>query len=246
MTHLHSLLLLQQAAIYDAGSGADVVDITASFGISETASASDSVPIEVPILDNAIGGDQPLGLFIAGDDVGSAGETFDSQASLGMADAGVGAEVPVIWLYFNDQSYRHNVPAGEQNLYDSGTGTEGYLIEVNFNVDDVGSALDVFTAQNTFNVSDSGLAVEATTILLTQFDIGAGADIVASQASFNVNDAGVIYELVSKDFAVLDAGQGEDRFAIRLLQRGRIQYTIRLRVIEPVFDTAAFDPQVYE
>lgn len=223
-----------------------MVAITATLGLAETGAATDSLPIEVPILDNAIGGEQPLALFIPSNDSGTITETITTQASFNMADAGAGSEAPIIWLYFNDQSYRHNAPAGEQNLYESGIGTEGFLIEVDLNVGDVGSALDVLSVQSTFNVADSGLAAETTTILLMSFDVGAGADVGASQASFIVNDVGVIYELFSKDFTILEAAQGGDRFAVRVLQKGRLHYVIKLRVTENVFDPFAFDPYAYE
>lgn len=39
---------------------------------------------------------------------------------------------------------------------------------------------------------------------------------------------------------------GGDRFAIRVLRLGRLQYTVRLRVTENVFDPAAFDPYAFE
>ncbi|MGA8903703.1 MAG: hypothetical protein WB661_01700 [Candidatus Bathyarchaeia archaeon] len=99
------------------------------------------------------------------------------------------------------------------------------------------------------NVADSGAGLELPAIqgAMTLNDAGSGSEARSILASFTVADVGTGLESpISKQFEVLDSALGIDRFAIRVLRSGRLQYTVRLRVTENVFDPTAYDPYAYE
>lgn len=134
-----------------------------------------------------------------------------------VTDVGVGADI-------NASSINASLPVS-----DSGTGVEGETTGLTFA--ELGTGVDSMPSV-TLTISDACSGVEAQSILVsfTITDLGTGLDLGGAQPPL----------------FLLDFGHGSERFAIRVLHKGRLQYTVRLRVTENVFDPSAFDPYAYE
>ncbi|MGD0175794.1 MAG: hypothetical protein ABSC50_03095 [Candidatus Bathyarchaeia archaeon] len=134
------------------------------------------------------------------------------------------------------------------NAADSGLGADSLAaLSANVSVADAGIAIEgTVQIALTFTEVAAGLDVFSAQVTLPVADTGSGADAVSWQAQIPGFDAGTAVELFSKDFQVLDSGLGGDRFAVRVLRSGRLQYMVRMRVTENVFDPSAFDPYAYE
>lgn len=95
--------------------------------------------------------------------------------------------------------------------------------------------------------TDSGLGQESLVpVGIVTSDLGSGLETCQIMISVLVADVGAGLDIFSKQFQAFDVGSLCDRFAIRVLQKGRLRYTVRLSVKENVFDPTVFDPNVYE
>jgi hypothetical protein len=269
--------------VSDSGSGLEALSSSVTFGVSDVGSGADSPREGMNFLDNAIGGETPIWPSLQISDSGVGTEVEASSVTFTVGDSGSGADNPIEWMNYADKSNRINVPGGDQNIngLDTGIGVDVLVLQVSFQVDDVGSGGEVFSI--TFNIADSGFGsdVWGTSSVLTAFDTGSGAELYTLTlkladvgngseaygltANWSINDVGSGLEsIISKatftvadvvvgvDFGfrgqwvlISDSGQGTERFAIRVLKSGRLQYTVRLQVTADEFDITAYDPYSY-
>jgi hypothetical protein len=151
------------------------------------------------------------------------------QIIISVSDAGVGQD---------------SVPAITFPVSDLGSGIEAS--QISLPVSDVGAGAEL-PVTPILSVQDAGSGLEATpSIAVTFQESGTGSESRTLSASFQVSDVGVSQDIFGKQFPVSDAGMFGDRFAIRILRKGRLQYTVRLVVTENVFDPSVFDPYSYE
>ena len=230
--------------VSDAGAGADVLSLQIT--ITDVGSGADVTTFTFDLADSGFGSDSPtLQATLALYDAGLGSETSSLQVTFSVGDAGSGDDEPVEWMFASDQSNRIHIP-GWVFWSDYGSGAELVLLEVTFEVDDVGVGSEV--PGTTISLSDVGSGSElfAYYSLFAVNDVGSGLEVPTSTATFGVSDVGVGFEIFGKRFTIADSMQGDERFAIRLLKSGRLQYTVRLTVTENAFDPAAYDPYSYE
>jgi len=230
--------------VYDAGAGADVLSL--QIQITDVGSGADVTTFTFDLADSGFGSEYPtLQATLALNDAGLGSETSDLQVTFSVGDAGSGDDEPVEWMFASDQSNRIHIP-GWVFWSDYGSGAEQVLLQVTFEVDDVCSGSEI--PGTTISLSDVGSGSElfAYYSLFSVNDVGSGLEVPTSTATFGVSDVGVGFEIFGKRFTIADSMQGDERFAIRLLKSGRLQYTVRLTVTETAFDPAAYDPYSYE
>jgi hypothetical protein len=226
----------------DVGSGVDVPSTTATIPISDTGSGAEAFPI------GRTGN-------LTSSNFGTANFRTDlatsSNANLyfpNFSSANFRVEAPATAIWFtpaDSWAGAESIPIVSQSLADTGVGLES-TPAVAFSVDDLGSGSELIPTVS-FTVTDLATGLESIPVVnITFVDVGSGVETTAIAVSFVASDAGAGLEIFSKQFQAFDSGLGGDRFAIRVLRTGRLQYTIRLRVTENVFDPSAFDPYAYE
>lgn len=162
------------------------------------------------------------------------GTGTDSNVKPGpsIPDSGTGIETtPALSasLLITDSWSGLEAPTVGQSVNDQGAGAD--VLSLVVAVVDGGSGAEIFSKQ--FQVFEVVVGAEgAPSIGSSLIDLGSGSDAPAVTLPFAA--------------VVADTGVGNERFAIRVLRSGRLQYTVRLRVTENVFDASAYDPYSYE
>ena len=194
-------------------------------------------------------GDSGLGADASGpslpvSDVGSGVESKQYGPSL--LDAGIGDDSKVIpGPYVLDAGYEVRPSPFDPGYFATVYFTTGILaFAIELLVPEAGSGSEAPTIGQA--ESDTGQGVDAQTEGPSVPDSGIGLEVHTIAASFTIGDLGIGLDAVSKGFWVFDLGAGDERFAIRVLRSGRLQYTVRLRVTEDAFDPSAYDPYAYE
>lgn len=176
----------------------------------------------------------------------------DSDVILRPAVGGQGANDVIVYpgglqVYVNVSDSglgQESLPTILFSVSDLGSGAEGS--QIGLPVNDVGTGVELVVTP-IISMQDAGTGLDGTpSISLIFQESGAGSEARSISAMFQVNDVGVGQEVFGKQFPITDVGAFTDRFAVRILRKGRLQYTVRLVVTENTFDPSAFDPYSYE
>lgn len=256
-------------AASDLGQGSEATDFTVSLSVGDVGAGDESPAEWMYFADESHRVHVPGGVENKDvQDTGLGGETWMVQASLQLDDLGSGSDAYSLSYSFSVVDSGSGAESGSVmcslGVGDSGSGVEGVAQQVTFSVNESGSGAErfgkdfqvfdsglgseVWTYQYSFSVSDSGNGSETPSLsaTFTMSETGHGADLSGLNAAFTVIEVGVALEIFSKQFQITDSAQTRDRFVVRVLRKGRLQYTVRLLVTENAFDPNAFDPYVYE
>jgi hypothetical protein len=238
---------------YDFGSGMEAIDLQVSFGVADVGSGVEVATFTATFEADDFGfGSEAFVVESTAKDVGSGSEATILEADFTVGDVGSGAEISTEGPSAADSGSGLETPTSQATfgVNDSGTGSELPLLQVTFTVNDAAVGSETFLQGLAVNIGDAGSGSETfgNFASWSLSDVGSGSDSMASTATFSVFDVvvGVDLLILDKNFTVYDLAQGGDRFAIRVLKSGRLQYTVRLSVTENAFDPAAFDPYAYE
>jgi hypothetical protein len=253
--------------VSDSGVGSETEASTVTFSVGDAGSGADN-PIEWMNYSDKSNRQHIEGTSVAVSDSGIGIESYTLDVTMNLSDSGAGAESTVFQTSFTVADFGSGIESTPQisftltesgagldgftstatlPLSDSGAGADAISWQAQVPTADSGAGVDLTVASVTFTVQDAGSGVEAMPVIsLNLLEVGSGGDVRDISARFTATDLGAGLEVFSKQFTASDAGLGGDRFAIRVLRSGRLQYTVRLRVTENVFDPAAFDPYSFE
>jgi hypothetical protein len=240
---------------FDAGAGVELLSLQVMFQVADAGIASGGTALNVSFSSADSGfGSEAFTVGPTQNDIGSGSEVPTLQATFTVGESGLGTEVST----------------EGPSTTDSGFGSDAQTLSATLTMTDLGLGSETSVSQVTFTVNDSGAGGEIFGKGFTVFDVGAGSDVYVLTGTIVATDTGValesftyLYGVSVADFAqgldestspsytgivrleVADSVQGADRFAIRVLRSGRLQYLVRLSVTENEFDPTAFDPYVY-
>jgi hypothetical protein len=242
-------------SLYDSGAGVDVIALQVTFGVADAGSGSEVTTLKVSFssADSGLGSDAFTNGLPAGDSGGGSDATT-LQATFTVGDTGSGAEAATEGLSGSDL----------------GLGSETQTLQASFTANDSGLGSETSVLQVTFTVNDSGAGAEIFGKNFTAFDVGAGSEVYALTGTINTSDTGVgfenftfVFNISVADFTqgldessspsytgivrlrIPDSGSGSDRFAIRVLLSGQLQYVVTLTATEDEYDPTAYDPYTY-